>query len=54
MGAFCVFGVSRTVCRKLAEKNVPTFVSEAGKKVRHLSAAEWGGAGECGGGSHVR
>ena len=40
MGAFCVFGVSRQVCRKQAEKNVPTYCAEA---KRSLSPAEWGG-----------
>lgn len=40
MGAFCVFGVSRQVCRKLAEKRVPTFCMDL---KRELSAVEWGG-----------
>jgi len=39
MGAFCVFGVSRSACRKVAEKNVPTWDSQA---KRSLSAPEWG------------
>ena len=39
MGAFCVFGVSRQVCRKLAEKNVATFDQQTKKT---LTAAEWG------------
>jgi hypothetical protein len=39
MGAFCVFGVSRQVCRKLAEKNIPTYDSEL---KRSLTAPEWG------------
>lgn len=39
MGAFCVFGVSRQVCRKTAEKNVPTRCPKLG---RELTAAEWG------------
>lgn len=43
MGAFCVFGVSRTHCRKLAEKSVPTSVAE-GLSRRNLTASEWGGA----------
>lgn len=42
MGAFCVFGVSRQVCRKQAEKNVPTFVVDGGRR-RELTAREWGG-----------
>jgi hypothetical protein len=40
MGAFCVFGVSRQVCRKLAEKSVPTRCPEL---KRELTAPEWGG-----------
>lgn len=39
MGAFCVFGVSRSVCRKLAEKSVPTFDKWTR---RELTAPEWG------------
>lgn len=39
MGAFCVFGVSRQVCRKQAEKIVPTIDKETR---RALSAADWG------------
>lgn len=39
MGAFCVFGVSRSVCRKLAEKSVPTFDKLTR---RELTAPEWG------------
>ena len=39
MGAFCVFGVSRQICRKLAEKSVPTYDSESKKS---LNAVEWG------------
>ena len=39
MGAFCVFGVSRQVCRKLAEKSVPTFCPV---QKRELTAPEWG------------
>lgn len=42
MGAFVVFGVSRTHCRKQAEKNIPTFVG-TGLAKRNLTAAEWGG-----------
>jgi hypothetical protein len=43
MGAFCVFGVSRTHCRKQAEKSVPVSVSVRPHEV-FLTAAEWGGA----------
>jgi protein-disulfide isomerase-like protein with CxxC motif len=43
MGAFCVFGVSRQVCRKLAEKSVPTFYVDDKNKRQSLTAAEWGG-----------
>lgn len=39
MGAFCVFGVSRQVCRKQAEKNVPTRCPVL---KRELTAPEWG------------
>lgn len=39
MGAFCVFGVSRQVCRKQAESSVKTIDKETG---RHLSVTEWG------------
>lgn len=39
MGAFCVFGVSRQICRKLAEKNVSVYDKET---KRSLSAPEWG------------
>jgi hypothetical protein len=39
MGAFCVFGVSRQVCRKQAESKVKTIDKETG---HHLSVVEWG------------
>jgi hypothetical protein len=39
MGAFCVFGVSRQVCRKLAEKSLQTYDSQTKKS---LTAVEWG------------
>lgn len=39
MGAFCVFGVSRQVCRRQAEKNVATFCPVF---KRELTAPEWG------------
>lgn len=39
MGAFCVFGVSRQACRKLAEKGVSTWDKTTG---RALTAPEWG------------
>lgn len=39
MGAFCVFGVSRQVCRKLAEKLVSVIDKDSG---RSLTAPEWG------------
>lgn len=41
MGAFCVFGVSRSVCRKQAEKKVSTVRVIDGKRI-NLSAPEWG------------
>ncbi len=43
MGAFCVFGVSRSVCRKSAEKSVSEMKIE-GQKVVGLTIAEWGAA----------
>ncbi|MES2323255.1 MAG: hypothetical protein V4633_13405 [Pseudomonadota bacterium] len=43
MGAFCVFGVSRQLCRKAAEKSVPTAAPvEPGQRRHELTAAEWG------------
>lgn len=40
MGAYCVFGVSRTISRQLAEKQTPTF--EGGDlNRRELTMAEW-------------
>lgn len=41
MGAFCVFGVSRTLCRKQAEKNTPTYVVVNDRR-QELTAPEWG------------
>jgi hypothetical protein len=38
MGAFCVFGISRTVCRAVAAKKVPTIDTETKKS---LAPAEW-------------
>lgn len=38
MGAFCVFGISRTVCQSAAAKKVPTFNLET---KRDLSPIEW-------------
>jgi hypothetical protein len=40
MGAFCVFGVSKSLCRSKAEKKVPTVVG-SGKTRRHLLVDEW-------------
>ena len=40
MGAFCVFGISKTLCRSKAEKKTPTIVG-IGKDARHLSIEEW-------------
>lgn len=40
MGAFCVFGISRSACRKKAEKKVPVTVPGAGGKT--YSVVEWG------------
>ena len=36
MGAFCVFGISRTVCQSAAAKKTPTQDGN-----RSLSPAEW-------------
>lgn len=46
MGAFCVFGVSRSHCRKQAEKNVMTFAIEQlphppHTRRRELTVVEW-------------
>ncbi len=44
-GAFCVYGVSRTLCRKQAAKKVPEYThgESGGKKVVNvLSAPAWG------------
>lgn len=38
MGAFCVYGISKSVCRAKAEKKVPTVASGG----RALSPEEWG------------
>lgn len=40
MGAFCVFGVSRSVCLAAAEKATPTYVLRDGKR-EDLTMAEW-------------
>lgn len=46
MGAFCVYGISRSICRAAAEKKTPTRVREdtaPGEKERYrdLSPVEW-------------
>lgn len=38
MGAFCVFGVSHTLCKAAATKKTPSYDS---KKKRNLSREEW-------------
>jgi hypothetical protein len=38
MGAFCIFGISRTNCRRVAERKVPTMEGK-----RALSIEEWAG-----------
>lgn len=48
MGAFCVFGVSRSHCRKQAEKNILTFTIEQlpyppHTRRRELTISEWAG-----------
>ena len=40
MGAFCVFGVSRSLCRMKAEKKAPTVVG-SGKDRRYVPIGEW-------------
>jgi hypothetical protein len=40
MGAFCVFGMSRTLARSKAERKVPTMVGD-GKERRALPIADW-------------
>lgn len=40
MGAFCVFGVSRSLCRAKAEKKVPTVVG-TGQDRRYVPIGEW-------------
>lgn len=40
MGAFCVFGMSRTLARQKAERKVPTTTGE-GKNRRPLPIGEW-------------
>lgn len=40
MGAFCVFGVSRSACRALAAKQQPTEIPGGGG--RHYTPIEWG------------
>jgi hypothetical protein len=37
MGAFCVFGVSKTLCKEKVARKLPTL-----HKGRELSPAEWG------------
>ncbi|WEF34884.1 hypothetical protein [Pseudoduganella chitinolytica] len=42
MGAFCVFGVSKTLCKEKAGKKTVTSVAVDGsKKRRELTPAEW-------------
>lgn len=43
MGAFCVFGVSRQVCRAKAEKTVLPYYIDSQKVRCYLTAIEWGG-----------
>jgi hypothetical protein len=40
MGAFCVFGVSKGICRGIANRKVATFELDNGKK-RALTQQEW-------------
>lgn len=43
MGAFCVFGISRSACKAEATRRTPTYVSENGER-RELTMAEWAAA----------
>lgn len=40
MGAFCVFGVSKTACKLAAERRTPTFINH-GEECQELSISEW-------------
>lgn len=40
MGAFCVFGISKSVCRAQAEKKTPV-AEGSGKDRRYLTMQEW-------------
>lgn len=40
MGAFCVFGISRSACKAEATRRTPTYVIENGER-RDLTMAEW-------------
>lgn len=43
MGAFCVFGISRSACKAEATRRTPTYVTEDGER-RELTMAEWAAA----------
>jgi len=45
MSAFCVFGVSREICRTVAAKKQPVFLVDATGR-RNLTPQEWGAAVE--------
>lgn len=42
MAAFCVYGVSRSQCRKQAERDTKTFVFDEEGNRRELTVQEWG------------
>ena len=44
MSAFCVFGVSKTICKKAAERKTPTFEkvgAGADRVMNYYTMAEW-------------
>jgi hypothetical protein len=41
MGAFCVFGVSKGLCKHKAARKIPTFVVVDKNTKRELSPVEW-------------
>lgn len=41
MTSFCVFGVSKQLCRQKAERKIPTFIMKERKRI-DLTPVEWG------------
>lgn len=52
MGAFCVYGISRGVCKAAASKKQPLGEGE-GADWRSYSPTEWGGQARRPGGKNV-